>query len=256
MTRRLGFTLIELLVVIGLVALLIGLLLPALGVARKRAKQVPCAANLRSLMQANYQYATDSKGHMPFSNSATLESGSYPHPGWLYDLPKTDVTASDDRKTKFKSPDVQSGALWFYLKTRATYSCPLDELFGSSGQGSHAMTSFMMNAAVTGLGNKTYPPIRLERFKANQVCYWEPEETKDWNDGNTEPTNGHTTRHLGACSAGFFDSHVVFWPVGDFDKQYKTNYASSLWCDPRYPDRGRDPASLGHFFSDEPGYPS
>lgn len=251
MREKRAFTLIELLVVIGLIALLIGLLLPALGVARKRAKQVPCAANLRSLMQANYQYATDSRGYMPFSNSATLESGSYPHPGWLYDWSKT----AKNRVDGFQAQDVETGALWYYLKVRATYSCPLDEFFATP-KGSHAMASFMMNAVVTGLGNKTYPPLRLERFKANQVCYWEPEENKDWNDGNTEPINGHTTRHLGACSAGFFDSHVVFWPVGDFDRQYKTNYASSLWCDPRYPDRGRDPASANHFFADEPGYPS
>jgi prepilin-type N-terminal cleavage/methylation domain-containing protein len=57
-----AFTLIELLVVIAIVALLIGLLLPAIGKARKSTRVVICASNMRQVGMGLQNYAGDSKG--------------------------------------------------------------------------------------------------------------------------------------------------------------------------------------------------
>jgi prepilin-type N-terminal cleavage/methylation domain-containing protein len=63
--RRRGFTLVELLVVIGIIALLISILLPALGKARESAKRTMCLSNLRQVHQAFYFYALDNRDQVP-----------------------------------------------------------------------------------------------------------------------------------------------------------------------------------------------
>src|SRR5215212_2164976 len=63
-----GFTLVELLVVIGIIAVLIGLLLPALNRAREQSKRAGCLANLRTLGQSMIIYANSFKDRLPNSN--------------------------------------------------------------------------------------------------------------------------------------------------------------------------------------------
>src|SRR3954462_1696859 len=63
---RRAFTLVELLVVIGIIALLISVLLPALSKARGRAQTVACLSNLRQITQACVNYTVEYKGSYPF----------------------------------------------------------------------------------------------------------------------------------------------------------------------------------------------
>ncbi len=60
-----AFTLVELLVVIGIIAVLIGVLLPSLRAAREAANRTKCAANMRSAIQALVIYTSENKGWLP-----------------------------------------------------------------------------------------------------------------------------------------------------------------------------------------------
>lgn len=67
--NRFAFTLVELLVVIGVIALLISMLLPALNKAREQANMVACASNLRQQGLVLHMYANDTKGQLPLADN-------------------------------------------------------------------------------------------------------------------------------------------------------------------------------------------
>ena len=98
--RRSAFTLVELLVVIGIIALLISILMPALNQAREQSNRTVCLSNLRELAMAMTMYTGDNQGKLPI-----LWPGS------------DDWTATNDVLIALNE---------IYVKSPATFHCPSD----------------------------------------------------------------------------------------------------------------------------------
>lgn len=73
-----GFTLLELLIVVAIISLLLSILLPALGTARRQARAAVCLTNQRTIAQALRLYAQENKGLLPGVD------GQDPHQAWWY----------------------------------------------------------------------------------------------------------------------------------------------------------------------------
>jgi len=80
-----AFTLVELLVVIGIIALLIAILLPALSRAQEMSRSLKCLANLRSLAQATILHANEHRGYMPVAGATFTPTASSATPDGMHD---------------------------------------------------------------------------------------------------------------------------------------------------------------------------
>jgi prepilin-type N-terminal cleavage/methylation domain-containing protein len=117
-----AFTLIELLVVISIIALLVGILLPALGAARRTAKRAVCASNARQQAIASVSYATDNGEYLP----PTLLSGAQKNR--VADIPGLYVTGRPWGVSNVMSP-FGLGVLYVdgYMGTAEAFFCPSQE---------------------------------------------------------------------------------------------------------------------------------
>jgi len=258
-----GFTLVELLVVIGIIALLISILLPALSKARDQANRTKCMANERQLIMAVIQYSNDYKGYLPFCNWYEFERGGgaggnqfVQKPGWLYSLRIVTM------KTDWNNPDyVETGLLWPYLKTKEVYRCPTDAQGPYRKDTTHGLTNYLMNGATCSFGHTDpngggYQAYvhKITKFKPDVILFWEADELSTagnaWNDGSDFPREPLTKRHGNGAPVAVIDGHVEWMNNGDWrahealidanGADLSTQYRTRAWCNPlsdsRYPD--------------------
>jgi prepilin-type N-terminal cleavage/methylation domain-containing protein len=158
-----GFTLVELLVVIGIIALLISILLPALNKARAAAVTVQCLARMRELGNAAYLYATNNRQTLPpLAQSADLNYVRFSRPAIF-------PTTSDPLNSCYLSKYMGAG------DTAERYVCPT--FADSTGYNTNGNQSYRYNRYLGGMpsnwwslrtlvnGHRFFEPYKLSQIR-------------------------------------------------------------------------------------------
>lgn len=231
---RQAFTLIELLVVIGIIAILAGMLLPALARAKRSALKAQCLNNLHQIGIAIQIYVGDNQDYLPGTNWKKTPAD----PGWLYGAyvnPPPPVLAS-----------YAEGQLWGYLKNVNVYWCPADVTNSPTSTWptrANQMSTYLMNGAASCFYNMQ--PVKLPQIKRMVYIMWEPDDTQTktgvYNDAAAIPAittllnEGASRRHGSGCVLLATDAHTEFMKYIIATNLMASKTPNEFWWSPRSP---------------------
>jgi prepilin-type N-terminal cleavage/methylation domain-containing protein len=157
-----GFTLIELLVAIAIIAILAGLLLPALGKAKQQSQKAKCLQNLHEIGLGLKMYVNDNRDMFPPSDSWQFIPAG---PFYYYDIALGGKDVAPSVQASLQIQSAKDRLLVPYVPAQEAFCCPADkglELFGQNLQPTAfdaSGCSYHLNAYVA--DNYTMPPVEL-----------------------------------------------------------------------------------------------